>query len=162
MLGRSDLNGTEPQIKVQFLLHTLISTEQTPKILHDEIYTKHWLSCWETSKFIRDKNNWTLTLLRITYNCVVKVQMSTIRKYEKIRILHTCNFAFSEIGSSSAHTIVRLKYRFDLQILCWSFTKITFLDSYQTELFALVFDQNLKIMKIMKFFDMLCLRFSKF
>jgi hypothetical protein len=38
-------------------LHTLISTEQTPKILHDEIYTKHWLSCWETSKFIRDKNN---------------------------------------------------------------------------------------------------------
>ena len=41
-------------------------------------------------------------------------------KVRNIRILHTCNycFAFSEFASPSVHTIVLLKYRFDLQIVC--------------------------------------------
>ena len=79
------------------------------------------------------------------------------KKVRKIKIFHTCNyfFAFSEFASPSVHTIVLPKYRFDLQIACWSFTEITFLDSHQTELFSRTF------FKMMKISDMLCLRFSK-
>ena len=58
-------------------------------------------------------------------------------KVRKIKIFHTCNYCFvSEFASPSVHTIVLPKYRFDLQIACWSFTEITFLDPHQTELFS--------------------------
>lgn len=81
-------------------------------------------------------------------------------KVRKIRISHTCNycFAFSEIASPSVHTIVLQKYRFDLQIGCWSFTEITFLDSDQTELFAF----SIKISRSWNFLTCFVYDFLKF
>ena len=81
-------------------------------------------------------------------------------KVRKIKISQTCNycFAFSEIASPSVHTIVLLKYRFDLQIGCWSFTEITFLDSDQTELFAF----SIKISRSWNFLTCFVYDFLKF
>ena len=92
--------------------------------------------------------------------CIYKNYGNHDTKVRKIRISHTCNycFAFFEIASPSVHTIVLLKYRFDLQIGCWSFTEITFLDSDQTELFAF----SIKISRSWNFLTCFVYDFLKF